>query len=753
MLRHSKSGSHGTLKYPTHPSGHALSLFHGGLRSFAKAEHRMEGYAAGYARRAQLGESKSNDRKKLLTDRNAYIAYLEHHVERFNAAYLEVESLHDEVRLMRGRLDDLEERFDRSHRSSELVKAQTLQQLEVGQSERHEAFEHVHRLESRGLRLEQALSDSRSVAEADMSRLRNELNLSVQELAQRLDERLRATRERMEERLQASQELSKDEAALVIREAQATCVRLADDALGAAETSQKKVDDVARSVASAERRVEDLKQETEASLDAMRAQLVALQAELAGRAAAGPDGPTAELQRLPDGDALDQQLTTRLGHQVLQLSEVVQRVVQSQAALSQQLQGKSSKVRNSSRSVESKSTARARSAEPLRPTTAVTKSSDLRRRMALDELYRELQQLEGSLLYVPDSFDENRLLLPSVLLLTANLLNSMSMLCSGVTLTYVVKSLIPFFTVICCRIRGQHFEAPIYVSLLPVCMGVSIASATDVECSLLGLLCALGSSMAQTLLNISSKDRIQELNLSGMEAFTVMATVCTGLSFPLLAVSYAKDDGSGVVTACLSLSQEDPCPTSMKVVAMAALAYHIEYTLNFLFVALCNPLAFSVTDILRRLGTICCGALLFSKPMTFLNGLGVVISLLGVISYTVVSRRISQRNRDQEWTDQYKALKEEDFDEVLELDDYPTRCPMAWRVPCTQILHAMQAKRQLSFPVPFCTLSWQDLEVAYRTPHGRRITLHRQSGYVEGGCMMAIMGASGAGKSTLLDQF
>lgn len=356
----------------------------------------MEGYAAGYARRAQLGESKSNDRKKLLTDRNAYIAYLENHVERFNAAYLEVESLHDEVRLMRGRLDDLEERFDRSHRSSESVKAQTLQQLEVGQSERHEAFEHVHRLESRGLRLEQALSDSRTAAEADMSRLRNELNLSVQELAQRLDERLRATRERMEERLQASQELSKDEATLVIREAQATCVRLADDALGAAETgaaetSQKKVEDVARQASSAERRVENLKQETEASLDAMRAQLVALQAELAGRAA-GSDGPTAEFQRLPDSDSLDQ--TSRLGHQVLQLSEVVQRVVQSQAALSQQLQGKSEKKVRSSRSLESKSTARARSAEPLRP-AAVTKSNDLRRRMALDELYRELQQLES----------------------------------------------------------------------------------------------------------------------------------------------------------------------------------------------------------------------------------------------------------------------------------------------------------------------------------------------------------------------
>lgn len=64
----------------------------------------------------------------------------------------------------------------------------------------------------------------------------------------------------------------------------------------------------------------------------------------------------------------------------------------------------------------------------------------------------------------------------------------------------------------------------------------------------------LGSSLAQTLLNICSKarvqriiqldastqERIQSLKLSGMEAFTVMATVCTGLSLPLLAVSYAK---------------------------------------------------------------------------------------------------------------------------------------------------------------------------------------------------------------------
>ncbi|CAK9086673.1 unnamed protein product [Durusdinium trenchii] len=243
------------------------------------------GYAAGYARRAQLGESKSNDRKRLLTDRNAYIAARSWSVENFNAAYLEVETLQEELRLVKGRMDLLEERFETSQRSVEMVKA-TLRH-EAGQADRQDALEHMHRLESRALRLEQLVSDSRSTVEADMARLRNELSLSVQELTDRFDERLRASRERYEERLQALQDFSNDEAALVIREAQQTCVRLADDALAAAMSSQKKVEEVSLKASSAERRLEDTKQETEAGMEALRLQIVGLQADFAGFRATG----------------------------------------------------------------------------------------------------------------------------------------------------------------------------------------------------------------------------------------------------------------------------------------------------------------------------------------------------------------------------------------------------------------------------------------------------------------------------------
>lgn len=351
------------------------------------------GYAAGYARRAQLGESKSNDRKRLLTDRNAYIAYLENHVENFNAAYLEVETLQEELRLVKGRMDLLEERFETSQRSVEMVKVQSLQHMEAGQADRQDALEHMHRLESRALRLEQLVSDSRSTVEADMARLRNELSLSVQELTDRFDERLRASRERYEERLQALQDFSNDEAALVIREAQQTCVRLADDALAAAMSSQKKVEEVSLKASSAERRLEDTKQETEAGMEALRLQIVGLQADFAGFRATGFEAADGKADAL--ADVLEHRLASRLGHQVLQLSEVLQRVVQSQAALSQQLTGKQSK------SLKSTGLSETWRKEPLAPLPLGTghhgrpSASRERREEALDELYRELQQLES----------------------------------------------------------------------------------------------------------------------------------------------------------------------------------------------------------------------------------------------------------------------------------------------------------------------------------------------------------------------
>ena len=71
-----------------------------------------------------------------------------------------------------------------------------------------------------------------------------------------------------------------------------------------------------------------------------------------------------------------------------------------------------------------------------------------------------------------------RLALPATLLWIANYSNSLALSHCGVTLTYVVKSCIPVFTVIICTLQGKRFPVAIYASLIPICGGVALASAS-----------------------------------------------------------------------------------------------------------------------------------------------------------------------------------------------------------------------------------------------------------------------------------
>ena len=77
----------------------------------------------------------------------------------------------------------------------------------------------------------------------------------------------------------------------------------------------------------------------------------------------------------------------------------------------------------------------------------------------------------------------------------------------------------------------------------------------------------------------------------------------------------------------------------LSLMVAAALAYHIEYALNFVFVAYVSPVAFSVCDIARRIAVIIMGAILFNKILTQQNWLGIIIALGGVLWYSYVESR------------------------------------------------------------------------------------------------------------------
>jgi len=220
----------------------------------------------------------------------------------------------------------------------------------------------------------------------------------------------------------------------------------------------------------------------------------------------------------------------------------------------------------------------------------------------------------------------------ALFLLAANHLNSMALQFSGITLCYVCKAGIPVFTVGLMLLHGQRFDPLIYLSLTPAVLGVALASVSDMNFTLSGLAAAVGSALAQTLLNVTSKRRMQQLKVNGPDALFIMATWCFLTSMPMYLLQRQQDTQDvPLFTPSMQL------PAAVGVTILAGASYHIEYVLNFMFVPFVSPLAFSVTDIARRLTKIVLGALFFHTALTVPNLVGIVMSLAGVLWYSYMT--------------------------------------------------------------------------------------------------------------------
>lgn len=331
------------------------------------------GAGGGYSRRCGPGDVKTNDRRQLLADRNAYIAFLESQIQNNNEAFEMAREAHKEAesvggsvlrisnrmgeveQTMRTRLGDLEGKVQACTEASEALGNRC-----------RVAEDFMDRL---GPRLERDVSEVRITTEAEIARTRNETTLALQEL-----------NETFNERLQSDKAKADDTTSRLMREAQSTCARLADDALAAAEASQRKLEDFSR--------------QTDSSFEVLRVDVTALRAELAGLQAVGPSSRAADDDSgLATVDLLERRVSARLGQQVLQLSDVLRRVVQAQASM--QRHGGHNRTPLEDVAVCGSSGA---SVEGSTVTSADTCTGvgDQRRRAAIDDLYRELRLLEQS---------------------------------------------------------------------------------------------------------------------------------------------------------------------------------------------------------------------------------------------------------------------------------------------------------------------------------------------------------------------
>jgi len=375
-----------------------------------RASASSVGSGGGYSRRCIPGDPKSADRQRLMTDRAAYIAYLEAQIERTEKVCEESEAVQAGVHRIRDQVTALEDKVRNAGVTIQMVQEYGERTGESVRESHRELDDQLRTVEGRVQRLEHSVGESNFTSDSQTARLRNEFMLAMQELEQRLDERFHASNSEMRSFCSRAEE--------AIREAQSTCVRLADDTLGAAESSQQKL--------------QEFKKTTEAKHEVLCMDLTGIRAELAGlqsvrgqrsarscgdssvSTALAPgvmsswESVPAPKMPLPSGqasqesvasvaDALEKRLSARLGAQILQLSEVLQRVVKAQAAIHKELASSNVLGDVLKEPLLGKEAAVA-GTSPLPGSGSLRASTpnESHRRAAIDDLYRELRQLEQS---------------------------------------------------------------------------------------------------------------------------------------------------------------------------------------------------------------------------------------------------------------------------------------------------------------------------------------------------------------------
>lgn len=116
-------------------------------------------------------------------------------------------------------------------------------------------------------------------------------------------------------------------------------------------------------------------------------------------------------------------------------------------------------------------------------------------------------------------------LLPALFLFLANYFNSISLNSIGIPLTYTTKCGIPIFTVLVSILVNGSSAIPklgVWLSLLPIVVGIAAASYNAASWNTVGFLCALASSTSQSALNVISKKVLSDIDVSGVEAQRVM---------------------------------------------------------------------------------------------------------------------------------------------------------------------------------------------------------------------------------------
>ena len=208
----------------------------------------------------------------------------------------------------------------------------------------------------------------------------------------------------------------------------------------------------------------------------------------------------------------------------------------------------------------------------------------------------------------------------------------------SVSFVNVVKALEPVFTaLIALAVFRKNMPWQVWLSMMPVCGGVALASAGELSFSWGCFICAMISNLVYATRGVLSKAAMESadpgVNMSAENTFAVVVLISFVFCIPFALAFEATKWSAGlaaVAAAGMSMS------TLAYMTIITGLLYYTYNEMAFLVLGSVAPVTQSVGNTVKRVVVIVAAALAFKTPMTPIGIVGSSIAIGGVLLYSIV---------------------------------------------------------------------------------------------------------------------